>query len=95
MFKYEMLSKVLNKENNGVHAVIGTITNGNTIILNNNRLEIISGKTAQFLAYTNIKELIKYENRINFYITNVFLYYLLNIKEINAYNGAIEENNGY
>lgn len=92
--KYILLSKILNQKN-GLYAVIGAISNGNLIVLNNNRLEIISGKTNKFLGYSNIKQLIKYDNMIKYYVNNVFLYYLSEIEAINKHNGAIEENNGY
>ena len=87
---YEMLSKLL-VNGNVENTIIGVINNKNIIILDKNNLKIISGKTNKFLGYCTIEQLIKYEHKITMQVTNIYLYFLLNIERINKYNGIVEE----
>lgn len=90
--RLKLISKVLNNEINNNYCLIGQIKNGNYIILKNNRLEIISIRTNNFLGYCNIKQLDKYYNKINWIINNSFLYYLSESVLINKHNMQVEEN---
>ncbi len=88
--KFEMLSKIL--VNGNIETVVGIVKgNGNVIVLKNNHMEMISSKTNKYLGNVTIEELIKYDNKINYMVTNTFLYYLLNIEMINKYNGIVED----
>ena len=84
-----MLRTIL--KNNNVYCVIAEIKyNKNVIVLNNNKLEIYSKRTNNFLGYCTIEQLIKYEHKINYLVTNEFLYYLSEIEKINKYNSSVE-----
>ena len=90
MFKYELISKILGN-GNVERAVIASIKfNKNRIILEGDKLSVYSYKTGNYLGSCSIEELIKYDAKIEYVVTNTYLYYLANIEAINKHNAVVE-----
>ena len=88
--RYELLSNIL-KNNNIKYQVIANIKfNKNTIAIEGNKLAIYSNRTGNYLGDCSIEQLIKYEHKIEYVVTNNFLYYLANIEAINKHNAIVE-----